>query len=107
MPMLHRESDEFDERNLFLQVLLGLLSLAERLDAALARDAPEPVPAGADRVGSGTPHALDLGLLGAIATSRSLREQLAGVLSASPEAPPSAVAEVSPPGPDTLRRLLE
>lgn len=107
MPMLHRESDEFDERNLFLQVLLGLLSLAERLDAALARDAPEHVPAGTDRVGSGPPHPLDLALLGAIATSCRLREQLAGVVSASPEAPPPAVAEAPPPGPATLRQLLE
>jgi hypothetical protein len=106
MPVLHRQSDEFDDRNLFLQVVLGLLSLAERVDAAVARAAPEPVATDAAGVTNGAPHPMDLALLGAIATGRRLREQLAGAAPMPPAAPPPTVAHTPPPGPETLRRLL-
>jgi hypothetical protein len=104
MPTLHRASEEFDERNLFLQMLLGFLSLAERLDAALERDAPEQTASGN---GGEPPHALDLALLGAIATSRRLREQLSPLVTTPIEAPRQAVASPPPPGPEMLRRLLK
>jgi hypothetical protein len=106
MPVLHRQSDEFDDRNLFLQVVLGLLSLAERFDAALARAAPEPVATDSAGVMDGAPHLMDVALLGAIATGRRLRAQLAGAAPAPPEEPRPMVAQAPPPGPETLRRML-
>jgi hypothetical protein len=43
--MLDERPDEFDERNLFLQAVLGLVSVSRRLDCALTTtpDA-EPIP---------------------------------------------------------------
>jgi hypothetical protein len=41
VPILHRMGNEFDHRNLWLQLVLGLLAAGERLDAVLAQHAPE------------------------------------------------------------------
>jgi hypothetical protein len=40
--LLDAQSSEFDERNLFLFLSLGLLSLGDRLESLLRRHAPEP-----------------------------------------------------------------
>lgn len=47
--MLDSRPDTFDERNLFLHALLGMLSACQRLDEAVAVPAPgEEEPAAAD-----------------------------------------------------------
>jgi hypothetical protein len=100
MAVLHRQSEAFDERNLFLQVTLGLLSCGARLDVLLDKAAP----VGAAPT-DGNPHPMELALLGAIATSARLRERLAAVVPAPAKEAPHAPA-AAPPRPDALRRWL-
>ena len=53
-PIIHRLSNEFDDRNLFLQVTLGMISLARRWDHLLDHYAPpRPGPAADRRLGTG------------------------------------------------------
>ena len=104
MSALHRVSEEFDERNLFLQVALGLLSIADRFDALLDRDAPDRIGIAEGADGDGRADSLLLLVLGAIATSKRLRGLLAAQIAAptrsqEPEAPPPLAA-------DALRRWL-
>jgi len=102
MAVLHRQSEAFDERNLFLQVTLGLLSSSARLDALLDKAAP---PVGKAPT-CGAPHPMELALLGAIAISARLRERLASVVPTPADEEPGAPA-ATPPRPDALRRWLE
>ena len=107
MAVLHRQTEEFDERNLFLQVVLGWLALGERLDAVLDREAPER----AEVLGSGdAPRSPDppvLLMLGAIATTRHFRDRLAAAVPATSEERLCATAVRPPSAPDGLRRWLE
>jgi hypothetical protein len=104
MRVLHRQSEGFDERNLFLQVALGLLSLGGRLETLLGVSAS--VGAGTrDARAHGAPDPAELALLGAIATSARLRQRLADAVPGPVCEGPSAVAYGSPP-PDALRRWL-
>jgi hypothetical protein len=105
MHVMHRQSEEFDERNLFLQITLGMLSLAERLDALLAREAVEPVPERSDDRSGDAPHPMELALLGAIATTQRLRQHLAA-LPPPPWEEPAPTPTERLPAPNALRQLL-
>jgi hypothetical protein len=80
VPILHRMRSEFDHRNLWLQLLLGLLAAGERLDALLDRHAParggEPVGAEDDDADDATV-ALVLGLVAVTARVRATLEDAA------------------------------
>ena len=104
--VLHRQSDEFDERNLFLQVTLGFVSLAARLDEVLARHAPDR-PDVSFQEGSDEPaHPAELLLLGAIATAHALRGRLDAAIPLAADTPPLAPSRTVPVRPDSLRRWL-
>lgn len=106
VPILHRMRNEFDHRNLWLQLVLGLISAGERLDALLDRDAP----AGRDAIAS-HPAAATEGdeiliafVLGLVATKTRLHALLDGAMSgdaaagvpvpADPLAPPRALRDL-------------
>ena len=79
-PILRELRPEFDERNLWLQLWLGALSLCDELDDALAR-LPEAAPASAD-----AKHPDDLfAWLGLIALRNQIRLHAAVAGSASDE----------------------
>ena len=71
--VLVEQTAEFDERNLFLMLALGLLSLGERLDVLLREHAPEQV---AERGGADEPEPFAYLLLGAISARATLRREL-------------------------------
>ena len=72
--VLVEQTAEFDERNLFLMLALGLLSLSERLDVLLREHAPEQ--AAAERGGGDEPEPFAYLLLGAISVRATLRREL-------------------------------
>ncbi|WP_437932973.1 hypothetical protein [Sorangium sp. So ce341] len=98
--MLDEHGEEFDERNAFLHLALGLVSASRRLDAVLARHGRRPSSSpGVPRLPEpGDERLLDF-LLGLI----SFRESVHRALRAAKRAPRAA------PGPTpraTLRGLL-
>lgn len=75
MPIVHEHRDQFDDRNLVLQVLLGLLAVSRRYEEWLLAYGPaRPGLSG----GAGPEVVLDLAL-GAAALSQHLQRRL-GVL---------------------------
>jgi hypothetical protein len=84
-PLLHRHRDEFADRNLFLQLSLGLVASSQRLDALLARHGKGPgVGAAEDRAGEEILHFV-LGLI-------SFRDRVMGHLQQARQAPPPEAA---------------
>lgn len=70
-PVLHARSDNFDERNPLARLVLGLLSLSQRLDALLTAHAGDPDDATPDG------HPWDDAVLGLLAARGRLLEHLA------------------------------
>ena len=87
--VLAAQSEEFDERNLFLLLALGLLSFGERLDALIRDYAPRPCTRETAAPAENDP--LLYLLLGAVKVSNSVRDELA----AAATAPPSRVKTAS------------
>lgn len=81
-PVLHEHRDEFDERNLFLQLALGLGSASRRLDDLLARYGK----------GAGTTagHDGDEALLHVVLGLIAFRDRVIGALAAARRPPPPA-----------------
>lgn len=100
--MLDRHADVFADRNLFLQSVLGALSLTRRLDAALLPtvSAAADIPTDAAAL-TPTREAVLLALLGAV----SLRHTLVRNIAELTRQPPGAASPTPPPTPE-LRRLL-
>jgi hypothetical protein len=94
VPIIHRMGNEFDHRNLWLQLVLGLLSAGERLDAVLERHAPERDNTAA--AGPDGDDALIAFVLGLIACKARLHDVVAAPaydrrsLEAASAAPPAA-----------------
>lgn len=85
--ILERRPTDYAQRNLLLQVTLGLLAGAEHLDELLARHAPPR---------AGAPGELEpatWAILGLIAFGERLRQALAEVPQPAPEAAPAPLAE--------------
>jgi hypothetical protein len=109
-PILHRMGNEFDHRNLWLQLVLGLVAAGERLEVVLARHAPErDDPAGAPAAALGPAadgdgdDALTAFVLGLVAC----RDHLHTVLAAAARNLPAPAAAAAPAGEaPTLRSLL-
>lgn len=81
--MLHEHRDEFEERNLFLQLALGLGSASRRLDDLLARyGKPPSEPAREDAGDTAILHFV-LGLI-------SFRDRVMSALAAARRPPPPA-----------------
>ena len=101
--MVHDLGNQFEERNLFLHVALGLLSLSNHLDELLAAT---PAPAVATGIeGRSAPDPLVDLLLGLLSVSQTVRRHLdsaAGSRRVS-QAPPDATPRTSGAA---LRRLL-
>jgi hypothetical protein len=91
--MLDQRPDEFDQRNLFLQAVLGLVSVSRRLDAALA-----PQSVAAEAVAPDDPWLLCV--VGMVALRERVMAAVGGVAAtrAANHAPPagtrSAVREI-------------
>ncbi|MBI4516546.1 MAG: hypothetical protein HY699_12110 [Deltaproteobacteria bacterium] len=85
-PALHKLGDEFDDRNMFLQVALGLVSFCRQLDC-LADDYGRP---SAGAAAGAEPAPVVDAALGLIALSRQVMTHLSAARSAtqSPEEPP-------------------
>ncbi len=80
-PLLHRHRDEFADRNLFLQLGLGLVASSHRLDALLSRHGKGPGDtAPKDRAEEELIHFV-LGLI-------SFRDRVMGHLSRARRGPP-------------------
>ena len=73
--LLDAQSSEFDERNSFLFLSLGLLSLGDRLEALLRRHAPEHPERGTHRTAHDVEPLAYLAL-GAIRMSDVIRREL-------------------------------
>jgi hypothetical protein len=81
--ILERRPNDYTQRNLLLQLTLGLLASADTLDELLARHAPP----GRDEAGEPEPAAL--AILGMIAFAGRLRAALADTAATpGPPAPP-------------------
>lgn len=93
VPILHRMGNEFDHRNLWLQLVLGLLAAGERLDAVLARYAPERDAAATASGGDDEAVAFVLGL---IACKTRLHEVLTAA--ARPAGDPATTPRPAPSG---------
>jgi hypothetical protein len=108
VPILHRMGNEFDHRNLWLQLVLGLLAAGERLDAVLARHAPERDDPAGTLAGSAEPaadgdEALTAFVLGLVAC----RDRLHAVLGAAArDLPPAGEAAPGSVAAPALRGLL-
>ncbi|MGI9591763.1 MAG: hypothetical protein ACR2P8_10380 [Myxococcota bacterium] len=104
IPILHEQADEFHQRNLLLQLTLGLVALGDRLEDLL--DDHAPPSAAAKRPGASPEEAALIDFtLGLLALHRALRAQLEA---ACPAAAPEAPAQSSRPasGSDSIRELL-
>ncbi len=106
MRTLHRQSEEFDDRNLFLQVLLGLVAVTRGVEDVVAEWADggrTGLPPNSARASDPT----ELLLLGLVAVSRRFHEHVRRAADAGSAA---AVAASTPSpraaAPDALRRLL-
>ena len=103
---LHKLDDEFDDRNLFLQVALGLVSACAQFDSLVALHgsvaAASALPAAAR---SPDDPVLDA-LLGLVALSQCLMAHLNAARSAAPAEAPAAAAPAAR-APRRLRDLLE
>jgi hypothetical protein len=103
MPMIHEHRNQFDERNLFLQVTLGLISLSRRFDALLLACGPAdpPATAAADQ----RDRFLDL-VLGVAAFSRRAMRHIEAAAQSRTPGPRSTRPHASDRRPPTLRRML-
>ncbi len=93
--MLDRHADVFADRNLFLQGVLGALSLVRQLDQVLlsAVAHTEEVPEHAAPLDARR-EAVLLALLGAISLRHTLADRITGL---AVEPPPPAAAATDPP----------
>lgn len=92
VPILHRMGNEFDERNLWLQLLLGCLSAATTLDAFLDRHAPPRTTNGAEPVLASSEPGDDVLIafvLGLVAARNHLHAELERAAEQEPSAPRS------------------
>jgi hypothetical protein len=104
MPLLDSTRDEFTERNVPLHLLLGLMSLARRLDGLLARRRPAVEDARLGYPGPPPQHPLVYLILGLVSVRRTLLAELDPLLAAHRQRDRDTPAPRSPPPP--LRDLL-
>lgn len=94
MSVLHRHDAQYDERNLFLQVTLGLVSACRRVeDVVRQHGARTAAPPGPD-------DAFFYAVLGVIAVTRRTMHHVEHALATA--RPPASRAEPSPSGPRGL-----
>jgi hypothetical protein len=112
MPIIHRVGDAFDDRNPFLQVLLGTIALLRRF-RELLRQHGSPSPEAAPTSGAEPVRADELSLyfvLGLISISQQLMQHASAARAKAPEQPGDRVEPVpasSPVSSVILRRLLQ
>jgi hypothetical protein len=100
---LHELDDLFVERNMLLQVALGMASLCGRFEALLAEHGAGPPAAAAEPGGPGVD---DHPLLDLLLGLRSFSARLLGHLEAARAAVPAAPAETPGPAPPPRESLL-
>ena len=104
--MLHKVDDEFDDRNMFLQVTLGLISVCAQCDRLMGRYGFAAAPDANLVAATPAEDPVLNSLLGLVALSQRIMARLDTVRAAAPAPELAAASPLDGAPPLSLRSLL-